>query len=186
MSQCSFCINYLSSLRNNRLVCSKWLLNFSLIFTENLDSSTTWCGCWEANLKVIPITRKLDVLHTLCVHFYLEWKNTHKTAFPCKDCKNYRTLLMYFSGILKCDFSNNWMVLLLFPQWARRSDIIPETKGGKWLDDTLLLYTQLFRNAPKVSREAGLYSDALSLAWILWCSVRVELRVKALPHLVHL
>lgn len=93
---------------------------------------------------------------------------------------------MYLLGILKCDFSNNLMVLLLFPQWARRSDVIPETKGGKWLNDTLLLYTQLFRNAPKASREAGLYSDALSLAWILWCSVRVELRVKALPHLVHL
>lgn len=57
------------------------------------------------------------------------------------------------------------MVLLLFPRWTHRSDI----KGvGEWLDDTLLLYTQLFRNAPKASREAGLYSDALSLAWILY------------------
>lgn len=54
------------------------------------------------------------------------------------------------------------------------------------LDDPLLLHTQLFRNAPNASKEAGLYSEALSLAWILWCSVRVELRVKALPHFVHL
>lgn len=161
------------------------ILNFSLIFTELI--LTHQLHGVVAGKRILKLYPSLESLTFYCVLAFISSGRTPtRPAFPCKDCKNYRTLLMYFSGILKCDFSNNWMVLLLFPQWARRSDIIPETKGGKWLDDTLLLYTQLFRNAPKASREAGLYSDALSLAWILWCSVRVELRVKALPHLVHL
>lgn len=148
----------------------------------------------KQTLKVYPTWKSLTFY---CVCFYLEWK--YPQEYPYNQlslASTMRITCLQSTGrcntvdvtlrIRKCDFSDNLTVLSLFPQWAHMSDIILETKGGKWLEDTLLLYTQLFRNAPKASREAGLYSEALSLAWILWCSVSVELLVKALPHLVHL
>lgn len=114
---------------------------------------------------------------------------------PCKNCMEElhahmykgRTLLIYLEGSLRVILFFNLLRFSSHPHsmgahlWNNFTN-----KMGKWLDERCLLYTQLFRNAPNASREAGLYSEARSLAWILWCRVRVELRVKALPHLVHL
>lgn len=124
MSQCSFCINYLSSLRNTGLFAASGF--FSLIFTELI--LTHQLHGVVAGKQILKLYPSLESLTFYCVcAFILSGRTPTRPAFPCKDCKN------YFSGILKCDFSNNWMVLLLFPQWARKSDIIPETKGGNGL-----------------------------------------------------